>query len=123
MLYEMLMGRSPFEQSTKENVFKQIRKGAYETRFLGWQDASREARDLIDKFLVTDPDARITLEDALNHDWFKKCLPETVKGESNINPLLGRNFINYKPKNIILNYIHKKLIDYLSEAELSAPKK
>ena len=37
-----------------------------------WDQKSKEGKDLIQKMLVVDPDKRISAQDVLNHDWFKK---------------------------------------------------
>lgn len=34
-----------------------------------------KAKDLLKKLLCTDPIKRATLEDAIEHPWFKVCLP------------------------------------------------
>jgi len=35
-----------------------------------WRNVSASAKDLIDKLLTNDPEKRISLEDALHHQWF-----------------------------------------------------
>lgn len=36
-----------------------------------WKDISEDAKDIINKCLVTDPSKRITAEHILEHNWFK----------------------------------------------------
>jgi serine/threonine protein kinase len=37
-----------------------------------WQMVSKDAKDLITRFLVADPNQRLNLHDALDHTWFSK---------------------------------------------------
>lgn len=46
-----------------------------------WTDISEEAKDLISKILVVDPEKRLTVDECLDHHWFteKYELPEYRK--------------------------------------------
>ena len=37
-----------------------------------WEGVSSEAKDLVTKMLLADPDKRITCRDILNHPWLSK---------------------------------------------------
>lgn len=60
------------------------------------------------------------MDDAIKHPWFKKHIADE---NVTVNPLLGRNFIHHKPRNILVDVIHRKLIDYISESDLDPTKK
>lgn len=51
MMYELILGRSPFEKSADKSLFKVIETGVYDTNFLGYKSISEECRDLIDRFI------------------------------------------------------------------------
>lgn len=36
-----------------------------------WNEISGDAKDLIRKMLITDPEKRISAQDALQHEWIK----------------------------------------------------
>jgi len=73
MLYACLGGVFPFEE--EESVENQIRDGkfCFPDEYFG--DVSDEAVDLCCSLLVVEPEARLTAEDALNHEWFSTSDP------------------------------------------------
>lgn len=68
MLYTMLFGRYPFEESQPTALFSKIRAG----KFIIPGDVSFEARDLIHNLLKRDPAQRFRASDVLEHPWIKK---------------------------------------------------
>ncbi|KAL9090502.1 MAG: hypothetical protein Q9165_005263 [Trypethelium subeluteriae] len=73
LTYEFLVGEAPFEDTP---VMTQRRIARGEMTVPGF--VSREAKDLIHKLLVLDPEKRIPLEDVQQHPWIiKHC----VRGE------------------------------------------
>ncbi|XP_044754347.1 aurora kinase C [Coccinella septempunctata] len=68
LCYELLVGRPPFETESYENTYNAIRTIKY-----SFPDyVSAEAKDLISKLLVLDPDERLSLENILKHPWVLK---------------------------------------------------
>ncbi len=64
-----------------------------ECQFVGkrWMKISKEAKEFIKLLLEVDAEKRISLEDALNHDWFKIQNPnrkssETIESRKEILP-------------------------------------
>ncbi|KAK0718361.1 kinase-like domain-containing protein [Lasiosphaeria miniovina] len=73
LTYEFLVGEAPFED-TPVMTHKRIARA--DMTVPEW--VSKEAKDLIKKLLVLDPDKRLPLEEVQNHPWIiKHC----VKGE------------------------------------------
>lgn len=72
ILYIMLSGVPPFWGDTSEEIFEKIKIGEYEMFGKEWGKVSLHAKDLIRQLLVKDPAKRISAEEALNHEWFKK---------------------------------------------------
>ena len=71
VLYELLTGEQPFDRSDKDQLvdqilhlnidFSQVQESA---------EVSFESIDLLKKLMTRDPDARISVQDALHHKWF-----------------------------------------------------
>lgn len=53
-------------------MFQKTIDGAYNYDSKTWRSISMEAKDLIDKLLLSEPEIRFTLDEALKHQWFIK---------------------------------------------------
>lgn len=74
VLYAMLCGFLPFEDQKTSNLYKKILSAEYTLpKFL-----SSDAKDIIQKIFVTDPEKRITIEELRLHRWYKLYQPETM---------------------------------------------
>ena len=63
----MLCGFLPFEDQKTSNLYKKILSAEYTLpKFL-----SSDAKDIIQKIFVTDPEKRITIEELRLHRWYK----------------------------------------------------
>lgn len=69
ILYMLLSGAPPFYHDDDKQLFKLIRNGSFSFQDPVWDLISAEAKDLITKLLVVEPEARITAEAALKHPW------------------------------------------------------
>lgn len=69
MLYVLLSGNSPFGSESSEVVKLNIKKGRYDLESHAWREVSTEAKDLVKKLLIVDPDQRLSAHQALNHSW------------------------------------------------------
>ncbi|XP_001942942.1 serine/threonine-protein kinase Aurora-2 [Acyrthosiphon pisum] len=67
LLYEILVGKPPFEASTYEETYKRILNAQY----IFPQHVAPLARDLISRLLRVKPETRLPLKDLLLHDWIK----------------------------------------------------
>jgi len=65
LLYEFLIGKPPFEDSSERGTYKKIKNVSP----VFPPHITREAKDLINKLLHKDPAQRLTLEEVLNHQW------------------------------------------------------
>lgn len=70
--YLLLGGNLPFMGRSQKELFRKIVVGKYEFDEDCWEGVSEDARDFVAKMLVTDPDKRITAQDALKHKWLKQ---------------------------------------------------
>lgn len=78
VLYILLIGKPPFETSDVKRTYKKIRMNCY--KFPENILISREARDLIEKILVTEPIKRLTLQEICLHDFLntKYTIPKML---------------------------------------------
>merc|ERR1719443_933073 len=68
ILYIMLSGIPPFEE---DGLYEQILEGKYEFDVREWTTVSPEAKELVRRLMTVNPKDRLTIEDCLNHRWFR----------------------------------------------------
>lgn len=68
LLYELVHGKSPFRGNSVIEIYKNIQRG--DIRYSS--TCSPEVRDLVGRILKKNPYSRISLDEILNHDLFKK---------------------------------------------------
>ncbi len=66
----MLVGIPPFESPSVKSTLKKVRHGEYDLP----HHLSREAKDLIKRLLVTDPEKRPSIHKLLKHPFFRENL-------------------------------------------------
>jgi 5'-AMP-activated protein kinase catalytic alpha subunit len=67
VLYAMLCGYLPFEDQKTSSLYKKILNAEYTLpKFL-----SEDAKDLVSKIFITDPEKRISVNEIREHPWFK----------------------------------------------------
>lgn len=77
IIYTLIIGKPPFETSDVKTTYKRIRMNAYS--FPDHVQISEAAKDLISKILIGDPTQRPTLDEILNHEFFKSVnIPKTL---------------------------------------------
>jgi len=69
LLYVLLSGRLPFAADSDAELFKLIIDGDLVWKSPQFDTVSAEAKDLIGKLIVVDPDQRYTAKQALEHSW------------------------------------------------------
>lgn len=72
IIYLLLSGNLPFMGRSQKELFRKIVIGKYQFQDDSWSDVSNDARDLVEKLLVTDPDKRLSALECLEHPWLKQ---------------------------------------------------
>ena len=72
MMFILLSGFPPFNGETDEIIISKVKKGQFAFSQKVWQTISDDAKDLVTKMLTFDPEKRISAQEALDHQWFKK---------------------------------------------------
>jgi len=70
IIYCLLSGKMPFSGRRSLDLFRAIISGEFNFDDDAWGQVSDDAKDLICKLLVTNPDERYTASEALNSAWF-----------------------------------------------------
>jgi calcium/calmodulin-dependent protein kinase I len=71
IIYLLLSGNLPFMGRSQKELFRKIVAGSFDFDEAEWEDISEDAKDLVRKLLVLNPDDRITASDAVRHKWLK----------------------------------------------------
>ena len=71
IVYLLLSGNLPFLGRSQKELFQKIIAGRYEFTGDIWNEISDDAKDLIKKLLILDPDERLSAKKALLHPWLK----------------------------------------------------
>jgi calcium/calmodulin-dependent protein kinase I len=69
IVFLLLSGNLPFLGRSQKELFRKIVAGSYEFKSEDWAGVSDDAKDLVSKMLVLNPDKRMTSEEALRHPW------------------------------------------------------
>lgn len=77
--YTLLSGQHPFPIQPETCLRRAILKAAFWFPSKRWSDVSKEAKDVIAKMIVANPEERISIDEALNSPWLMD-----VDGESSI---------------------------------------
>jgi serine/threonine protein kinase len=70
IVYLLLSGNLPFMGRSQKELFRKIVAGKYEFDD-AWTDVSNDAKELVKKMLILNPDDRITAKEAMRHPWLR----------------------------------------------------
>jgi calcium-dependent protein kinase len=90
ILYLILSGKVPFSGATKAEIVHSIQKGFLDFEDPVWTEISPEAKDLIRQMLDKDIMHRITVDQALQHPWFKMKLSEKQINQKEMKQVLKK---------------------------------
>lgn len=71
IIYLLLSGNLPFMGRSQKELFRKIVAGKFEFEAKDWEGVSDDAKDLVRRLLVLDPDDRMTAAEAVRHPWLK----------------------------------------------------
>lgn len=76
IIHVLLCGYPPFSDDNQQNLFRKIRIGDWKFNMEDWSHISAEAKFLIKKLLVCNPNQRWTAKEALASPWFTATLED-----------------------------------------------
>ncbi|OMJ69520.1 hypothetical protein SteCoe_32751 [Stentor coeruleus] len=108
VLFTMVCGNLPFEDSNTTNLYKKITSGDFEIPdFL-----SSDFQDLIKRILTTSPESRISFKDIKKHKWYNQVIQDIseglILGYDNI-PIDSEIIKNLRVYNIDSNIAYKSI--------------
>jgi len=83
LLYIILVGFPPFPLGKDPMAPIKTKQGKFSFPKAHWDHISEDAKDLIRKMLVLEPQDRISLEDMETHSWFIRFTPPKTNRETN----------------------------------------
>jgi calcium-dependent protein kinase len=103
ILYILLCLSPPFPGGSSLEIQNRIKSGIYDMTGCEWDEISPSAKNLIDGLLKMNVDKRLTAEEALQHEWFRKYNTKessNILNENKIQKCLN-NIYKYEPKKIL----------------------
>ena len=96
VMYTLLGGYPPFFGDNNKEIFKKVIEAKLVFDSPVWIRVTKQAKDLISKLIVKEPEKRLTAAQALQHPWFEMFGKEEDKLERTIELSTVRNIRNYK---------------------------
>jgi serine/threonine protein kinase len=76
IIYALLTSSLPFDHDSQKETIKMTCEDKVVFDPQTWNAYSSESRDLINRLLIKNPEERITLDEVINHPWFRKVKPK-----------------------------------------------
>lgn len=114
ILYILLSGIPPFNGSNDDEILSSVMKGKYTLDIPELKSLSTAVKTLIRKMLTYNPRERISIEEALNDEWFKLVLKKEEKLVT-INVL--NNIRSFNTKNKMQKSIYFFLVNQLASKD------
>ena len=122
LMYCLLCGHFPFDGENEDEIVSKILSHKYEFDIESFNGISEEAKDLISKCLIYDPNKRINIHQALNHRFFndlkesKKFTAEDKIKLSNLKKLKKQSkFYQLVLTYLSYNFSDNKLLNELAK--------
>ena len=109
ILYCLITGKYPFNGKDKKEVFYLINSGKYNKKNLNKKNCSIEVKNLIKKIFTVDLNKRISIDDALNDDWFK------LNEKENNNLIINFDIINSLKNFQFYNILKKEILYFFAK--------
>ena len=109
ILYAMMFGCLPFDDTEEELLYKKIIKGKYE--FPDDINVSKEAKNLINSILVVNPKYRANINDIKNNKWFSQNYKPIIGLFDSISEIPVNNLI--LKEMVRMGYDENKIVNYI----------
>ena len=85
IVHALICGALPFDHENRDELMRMTRDEPLTWKDPVWSEVSKKGKDLVNRLLIKNPDERITLDEALDHDWFRNVRPKYIKNETRIH--------------------------------------
>ena len=123
ILYLLLTGTVPFDGENDEEIWKKIINDEINYSSPKMKNLSPEAKDLLKKLLIKNPDKRLSASEALEHIWIKKYAPHTKVNRA-FSRKIYNNLKNFQEKSQFSSAVVTFITNYMmNDEELKSLKK
>lgn len=91
----LLCGKPPFHGESDKEILSMVDKAIPDKRDEEWKHVSREACGLVDLMLKPDPYKRVSIKDALKHQWFINMNLKTTLDQTKMDEFY-KNIVSFK---------------------------
>ena len=114
ILYILLSGMPPFNGKDDDEILNAVMKGKYTLDISEFRKVSNQAKNFIKKLLTYNPKDRITIQQAIDDEWFSivKTKEEVVLNGSVLN-----NLKTFNTKNKMQQSIYFFLVNHMASKE------
>ncbi len=118
LLFVLLCGKPPFHGDTDKEILSSVDKGIPDKRPEEWKGISKDAQSLVECMLRPDPYKRISIREALKHNWFT-ILPLKTQFTTDMLNVIYRNIISFKtdPKYFFQHATLAYMIHHITKKE------
>jgi calcium-dependent protein kinase len=124
ILFLLTTGSQPFEGKNSKEIYKNIRKGNYDTDALIRRKLNNELIDFIEKLLIVNESERLKSDEAFEHIWILKYTSKIeVQSASTLNETIIDSLRCFSKNNILQKEILFYLAKICNEKELVSLRK
>ena len=116
ILYILLSGFPPFNGSDDDDILDSVLEGKFTFNVREFRNVSQDAKDLIKLMLTYNHKNRISIAEALEHDWLKS----TVNTQDELDADLMKNIRTFNVKNKMQQAIYFFLVKNIASKEEKA---
>jgi calcium-dependent protein kinase len=114
IMYITLTGEPPFEGETMQQIEENVLKSNYLLKGGIWDYISPSGKDLVGKLMCAEVEKRLTIDQALEHEWFSNVLKETMDVPSNVINTVKQSLRNFSDE----GKLRRKMVQKLAEKVL-----
>ncbi|KRX10284.1 Protein kinase-like domain [Pseudocohnilembus persalinus] len=121
IIYILLSGQPPFKGKNNKDLFNQILNLEVSFPDEDWKNISDLGKDFVKKLLVKNPAKRMTIEQALNHQWLKSYKKKKCKNGQfyqKIDPQILNIMKNFRSVGKFKYEVLKLIVNSLTEQEI-----
>ena len=113
-LFFLLTGQHPFKGDSLNSVYEKAAEGFYSVKNKDLQGISDNAQDLIKKMLTVQERKRITIKNALEHNWFQQ-----LNNNNEVPSQVFQSLAKYRAKSELMKQALKIVLKYMPSSQIS----